>query len=163
MIRNLLLFICVCTKFCYCSSLEIHVFNVGQANTIVFTTHTDALICDAGYSSVTKDCSWGPGILREKIIEKITELIKNKSLSVIITHQHTDHFNILEDILNNYNVESKAPIVLVGGPLQTAKKYGKAFCEAYFIEAAQNGTVASKSKKEDRGNIIPLIKKCLGK
>ena len=170
MIRNLLLLMCICTKCCYCSSLEIHVFNVGQANTVVFTTNTNALICDAGYSlhKVTEDYLFDPSISREGVIDKITELIKNKHLSVIITHQHKDHFNLLEDILNSYNVESKgSSFVLVGGPLQTAKKYGKAFGEAYFIEAAQNGTVVSKERsdatKKNRGTIIQLIKDCLGK
>lgn len=84
--------------------LEVHAFNVGQANFIVLRRYDKAVIIDAGCqgSEYTPNAELCDAVLKDVEI-----------VAIFLTHPHTDHFCLLKSLLDSYSA-GKA-VILLGG------------------------------------------------
>ena len=89
----------ICFAFdVFSMQLQVDVFDVGQGNFVVLRTETNALVVDCG-------CTQTAGNPIKHYIDKYAQtalgdyvrgIFRDKETRVIITHEHKDHFNLLE-------------------------------------------------------------------
>jgi beta-lactamase superfamily II metal-dependent hydrolase len=94
------------------NSSELHVFsfNVGQANCIILRHGTESVIIDAG-----KGNGLSKGNFEKFIQPKMFSLLHGTQLKAIfVTHPHTDHYNLIPDLLR-FGVDSEGCKVFLGG------------------------------------------------
>lgn len=82
------------------SLMEIHFIDVGQGDAFVINCPDDkTIIIDAG--SVTT----GINEIEEEYIDYLSNITNDKTIDyMLVTHPHTDHYNMLDSVLENYDV-----------------------------------------------------------
>jgi hypothetical protein len=93
--------------------LEACVFNVGQANAVVLKVintdnESNGLIVDFGIGGIEA------GRKNHILTHAVDFLQSCKSISVVITHQHLDHYNHIKDLMQKLNT-GVIQQVLIGG------------------------------------------------
>ena len=89
------------------AGLEMRMYNVGQANFIALKHGTNALIVDCGTSNENK---W-KGINNPNLSKFFNDV---GNLSVLITHQHDDHFNKLNELFDLIDLKSLDKLIIGG-------------------------------------------------
>ena len=110
-LRTIMLILALCIlNLAYSTNLEMRVYNVGQANFIVLKHGDHALIADCGTAS---NESW------KNMHGNLSKFLKStKKISVLITHQHDDHYNRLNELFDLINLKEnpdKLDRIIVGG------------------------------------------------
>lgn len=77
------------------ASLQVHFIDVGQADSILIQSDGEAMLVDAGNNE--------DGTV---LVNYLKELGINKLKYVIATHPHEDHIGGMDDIINNFTVET---------------------------------------------------------
>lgn len=95
---------------------ELHVFafNVGQGNCIILRHGNESAIIDAGKGNGL-DKPDDKSQFDRFVLPKITALLRGTQLkAVFITHPHTDHYNLLWDLIEGVKLGGGYPIFLGG-------------------------------------------------
>jgi len=97
------LFACFTSLYTISSGTSLNVFKVAQANFLIVKNETHALIFDCG----TKEAGWTE---KNGVYFKVDKkgLIKNllaevKNITILISHNHEDHKNLLIPLTNLIN------------------------------------------------------------
>lgn len=95
--------------------LYIYAFNTGQANFIIMRHGNNAYIVDAGCNKKSQHVG-----LDKELKEKVESIVDDLQLqAVFITHPHTDHYNLLNDVLRTFNgTQKQNPAFYLGGYLK---------------------------------------------
>lgn len=95
---------------------ELHVFafNVGQGNCIILRHGNESAIIDAGKGNGL-DKPDDKSQFDRFVLPKITALLRETKLkAVFVTHPHTDHYNLLWDLIEGEKLSRGYPIFLGG-------------------------------------------------
>lgn len=77
------------------ASMQVHFIDVGQADSILILSDDEAMLVDAGNN---EDGTYLVKYLKEQGISKLKY--------VIATHPHEDHIGGMDDVINNFTVET---------------------------------------------------------
>ncbi len=116
---SLLALVLTLGSFCFGSSLEVTIFDVGQGNGILFSATTKdeesipPLLCDCGssaYSFRGKDHKKNQiEIIVQKIAQSL-ELVEEKIFNILVSHPDSDHYGWIQEVVD----KCKAKDIFVG-------------------------------------------------
>lgn len=75
--------------------LTLYVLNVGNASCMVFH-------CPGSSEAVIYDCGKRRDTPQKKLRNEIFPLLKDKKITLILSHAHTDHYNFIPEIKKNF-------------------------------------------------------------
>ncbi|AIK97285.1 ComEC/Rec2 family competence protein [Candidatus Odyssella acanthamoebae] len=157
------------------SKITIHVFAVGAGNCILAHKNTEAVLVDCGTTGSEDHPQ------KKEIIEEIQNIIANKQVQVILTHNHKDHYSwipniftsttslpqtlimanslnektpqVLHSLINKMQQQNKEQVIILQNPAKIESINEKIFD---WIKAITGAAAHSQSSKNPNADSIIL-------
>lgn len=151
------IFIC-CDAFC----LECRFYNVGQGNLVVVKNGVHSLVIDCGNKlSFTKLKGTEKNNKENEFLKAIGDFIEESRVSLVITHQHFDHYNYVQKLHSKLRNGFDRNRILIGGrsasDKPTEEQISGIIDESNFCEVVENATITDKAGKPIIRDTLPLI------
>jgi beta-lactamase superfamily II metal-dependent hydrolase len=130
---------------------------VGQANLVVIRHNDYSLIIDCGNSHLERR-------VRDQLLDNVSQFIENSILSIVVTHQHDDHYNLIKQICRRLPPRK----IWIGGlchrPNTFAPQDLRDIPNAQFCEVCENGVIqdAQGQQKQNKNLNVSTLQGRLG-